>query len=79
MTDDNGNHAHTPGPWNIDIDEYGDEIWLGGKGCGTFTIQPEADDLYCIAWLGGLGVDDPTTIGNARLIAAGQCYRQSNS
>lgn len=30
---------HTPGPWEADYDEYGDEIWYGGSGQGLWTIK----------------------------------------
>ena len=40
--------SHTPGPWEASFDEYGDEIWFGGSGCGTWEHMSQ-DDLnhYC--------------------------------
>lgn len=40
----------TPGPWKAEFDEYGDEIWFGGPGKGTWSVGP--------AYLGGLGPND---------------------
>lgn len=30
----------TPGPWDSEYDDYGEEIWFGGEGCGTWTVGP---------------------------------------
>lgn len=57
--------SHTPGPWNAEYDDYGDEIWFGGYDCGTWKVGP--------AYLGGHG-NDPvvkaTMEADARLISA---------
>ena len=56
---------HTPGPWVAEYDEYGDEIWFGGRGCGTWTIGP--------AYIGGDGLTQEgqeRMAADARLIAA---------
>lgn len=38
---------HTPGPWVAAYDDFGEEIWFGGSGCGTGIVGP--------AYLGGEG------------------------
>ena len=67
MKEDDGNHAATPEHWTVEVDEYGDEIWFGGFGCGLFTIHSGND---VVAYLGGDGVNNPKHIAHARLIAA---------
>jgi hypothetical protein len=32
--------AATPAPWDKEYDDYGDEIWFGGAGCGLWTVGP---------------------------------------
>lgn len=49
---------HTPGPWTAEYDDYGDEVWFGGRGAGMWTIH--GPNCY----LGG------QSEANARLIAA---------
>ena len=29
--------THTP--WEIEEDDYGDELWFGGEGCGLITVN----------------------------------------
>jgi len=41
---------HTPGPWEIEEDDYGDEIWLGGDGCGMLVVN---------GWVNGGCKDNP--------------------
>lgn len=48
----------TPGPWDSAYDDYGDEIWFGGYGKGTWTVGP--------AFLGG---DGATPDGKLRMDA----------
>jgi len=43
---------HTPGPWTILFEDYGDEIWFGGEGCGMWLVGP--------AIMGG-GASNPAT------------------
>lgn len=55
----------TPGPWGAEYDDYGEEIWFGGEGCGTWTVGP--------CFIGGDGHDpDLARImdADARFIAA---------
>lgn len=52
------NTTHTPGPWEKEFDDYGEEIWFGGEGRGYWTIGP--------ALLGGEG---PSPEGLARMEA----------
>lgn len=55
----------TPGPWDAEYDDYGQEIWFGGEGYGTWTVGP--------CFIGGDG-DDPDLArimdADARFIAA---------
>ncbi len=60
--------THTPGPWTATYDDYGDEIWYGGEGCGQWTIAGPSG-VYCA----GNGNDPERKLqaeANARLIAA---------
>lgn len=48
MTDDNGNHAATPGPWTVELDNHGNggfsEWWnVGPGGSGVGKIWNETD------------------------------------
>jgi len=56
---------HTPGPWEIDDDDYGHELWFGGKGCGLVAVN---------GWVNGGCKDEPDEwaqlLTDARLIAA---------
>ena len=56
---------HTPGPWEIEEDDYGGEIWLGGDGCGMIVVN---------GWVNGGCMAHPVEWAklqaNARLIAA---------
>jgi len=56
---------HTPGPWEIDEQDYGDELWFGGTGCGLVTVN---------GWSNGGCKDQPDEwaqlLTDARLIAA---------
>jgi hypothetical protein len=56
---------HTPGPWEIEEDDYGDEIWLGGDGCGMIVVN---------GWVNGGCMANPVEWAklqaDARLIAA---------
>lgn len=56
---------HTPGPWEIDEQDYGDELWFGGTGCGLVTVN---------GWSNGGRKDQPDEwaqlLTDARLIAA---------
>ena len=55
----------TPGPWGAEYEDYGEEIWFGGEGCGTWTVGP--------CFIGGGGHDtDLARImdADARFIAA---------
>lgn len=56
---------HTPGPWEIEEDDYGDELWFGGEGRGIITVN---------GWSNGGCKRDPERWSNmqadARLIAA---------
>ena len=55
--------THTP--WEIEEDDYGDELWFGGKGCGLITVN---------GWSNGGCKRDPEAWAKlqdeARLIAA---------
>jgi hypothetical protein len=42
---------HTPGPWYIEDSDYGDEIWLGGEGCGMIVVN---------GWVNGGCKGDPS-------------------
>jgi hypothetical protein len=56
---------HAPGPWDVEYFDYGEEIWFGGEGCGTWYVGP------CV--LGGAGNDPEEKAimdATARLIAA---------
>lgn len=56
---------HTPGPWKTEYDSFGDEIWFGGTGHGTWVVGP--------AYLGGRGKEPgglEVMAADARLIAA---------
>ena len=54
-----------PDAWEIEEDDYGDEIWYGGKGCGLITVN---------GWTNGGCKDDPekweALKAEARLISA---------
>jgi hypothetical protein len=56
---------HTPGPWEIEEDDYGGEIWLGGDGCGMIVVN---------GWVNGGCMAHPVEWAklqaDARLIAA---------
>jgi hypothetical protein len=56
---------HTPGPWEIEEDDYGNEIWLGGDGCGMIVVN---------GWVNGGCMANPVEWAklqaDARLIAA---------
>jgi hypothetical protein len=56
---------HTPGPWEIEEDDYGDEIWLGGEGAGMIVVN---------GWVNGGCKQTPSEWAalqaEARLIAA---------
>lgn len=56
---------HTPGPWTVTFDEYGDEIWFGGAGKGIHVIDTGNDtaDIF-------LGGTSEAAFANARLVAA---------
>ncbi len=33
----------TPGPWTVDVNSYGDELWFGGEDCYLRTVEgPDA-------------------------------------
>ena len=32
-------NGHTSGTWEIDEDDYGQEIWFGGEGCGMLSVN----------------------------------------
>lgn len=42
---------HTPGPWTAEYDDYGDEVWFGGEGCGMWTVNEPG------CYLAGFGED----------------------
>ena len=56
---------HTPGPWEITEDDYGDEHWFGGDGNGQIQVNE---------WVNGGCKKHPEMWGKlqaeARLIAA---------
>lgn len=56
---------HTKGPWKISEQDYGDELWFGGEGCGLITVN---------GWANGGCKDKPKEWAkmkaDARLIAA---------
>ena len=56
---------HTPGPWEIIEDDYGDEHWFGGFGGGQIQVNE---------WVNGGCLDNPKEWAKlqaeARLIAA---------
>lgn len=64
----------TPGPWELELHDYGDEIWLGGRDEGMATIKDPNDKYNAIAYLGLYRVDEPERtderVANAKLIAA---------
>lgn len=33
------NAKHTPGPWEVSEDDYGDELWFGGDGKGLVSVN----------------------------------------
>ncbi len=42
---------HTQGPWDTEDSDYGDEIWLGGEGCGMIVVN---------GWVNGGCKGDPS-------------------
>jgi hypothetical protein len=65
MNTKNEAQKHTPGPWKTSYDSYGDEIWFGGEGWGTWMVGP--------AYIGGQGDTGPgreEMDADARLISA---------
>ena len=67
---------HTPEPWRLRIEDYGDEIWFGGDGEGMATV--EAGEPYphsqSIAYIGlnrkSEPEESPEYQANARRIVA---------
>ena len=32
-------NGHTSGAWEVEEEDYGQEIWFGGEGCGTLSVN----------------------------------------
>jgi hypothetical protein len=64
---------HTPGPWKVEFEEYGDEWWFGGSGEGQFIIKadslPDGDIAVGGLYRSGAPEQASTLEANARLIA----------
>lgn len=60
---------HTPGPWEAEYSDYGDEIWFGGSGCGMWAIRGP-DACYLAGCAERSPAEKATAESNARLIAA---------
>lgn len=64
----------TPGPWSLQFDDYGDEIWLGGDGEGMATISSPNNLYDAIAYIGFFRKEEPEQAtqreANAKLISA---------
>ena len=64
-----GNQGHTPGPWEAEYSDYGEEIWYGGEGAGVWSIKGPKE-CY-LAGMGDESADEQErAAANARLIAA---------
>ena len=65
--------AHTPGPWTVAYDDYGDEWWFGGNGHGQWVVTPAEELNIVMAGHGNDRGDEnlrQVAADNARLIAA---------